>query len=281
LTARPARRQDRAVAKKTTRAAPAAYETDPAPRGPGELRVELVPLGEIKLRPRNVKRHGDADVAEIASSLDQFEQRKNVVLDASGYCVAGEGTVRAARKLGWTHVWANRWEAPETAARGYALADNRTAELAQVDYRLLAEELQDLSALGAPVDGLGWDEHELSALIAASWGPAPGTARPPAPEVGSGPGGAPPPAPDPVPTPSPHPAPSAGAGTGAAPPPAQGTPAWPAPAPPPAPAARWICFAGDQWERLRPAVEAEALAAGVPEAEAVARLALRGAGAGT
>ena len=267
------------MAKKTS-AAPAADERH-ARTGPGELRLSLVPIDEIKFRARNAKRHGDVDVAEIASSLDQFDQRKNVVLDAQGYCVAGEGTVRAARRLGWTHVWASAWDAPGEKTRAYALADNRVAEIAPVDYRVVAEELQDLSALGATVEGLGWDEHELAALLGARWSPVPapivapeGAAPEPAATLGTTEGrpasvsgsAVPVAATSPgAPVAVPPAAPVAAASPGAPATP----PAWPAPT------ARWVCFDAPQWERVRPAVERLARDAGVTEAEALARLAER------
>jgi hypothetical protein len=253
------------------------------PPGPGDLAVELVAVDEIKYPRRNARRHRPADLAELASSLSRFKQRKAVVIARDGTVVAGEGTVRAARQLGWTHVWAARWDAPEAEARAYALADNRTAELSAFDYAALSAEIQDLSALGAPVEGLGWDGPELDALLGARWQPP----APPATPAPAAPGGTSRPAPmldaprlpdsaSLAPTPS---APTIGSA------PSPASPAWPAPSPAPEPAPvatppaqpRWVCFSAEQWATISPLVTEECGATLVPEAEAIARLLVRAA----
>jgi DNA modification methylase len=93
-----------------------------------------VPIDSLKEDPKNAKTHGAASIAAIAASLEMFGQQKNIV--AHGNVVkVGNGTWRAAKKLGWTHVAALQFaegeeiEDPDKAATAYALADNRTGEV--------------------------------------------------------------------------------------------------------------------------------------------------------
>ena len=63
------------------------------------------------------------------------------------YIEAGNGTFEAAKTIGWTHLAVVWVEDDPAAARGFALADNRSAELAEWDQlrleTLLAEVAED------------------------------------------------------------------------------------------------------------------------------------------
>lgn len=73
--------------------------------------------------------------------------------------VAGNGTLEAARALGWATVAITRIPATWTSdeARAYALADNRTAELATWDDDALGAALTSLDAAGWDLNELGFD----------------------------------------------------------------------------------------------------------------------------
>jgi len=77
--------------------------------------------------------------------------------------VAGNGTLEAAKSLGWTEIAAVTTNLQGAEARGFAIADNRTAELAEWDVVRLSEELQAL-----PQDvfaTLGFDDKELKKIV--------------------------------------------------------------------------------------------------------------------
>ena len=50
--------------------------------------------------------------------------------------------------------------------RAYVIADNRIAEDAGWDMALLAEEIGDLDAVEFDLDAIGFEKHELDALLA-------------------------------------------------------------------------------------------------------------------
>ena len=132
-------------------------------------------LDKLKLDPANVRTHDERNIDAIAASLERFGQQKPVVVDSKNVVRAGNGTVLAARKLGWTslRVWVTDLDADEVEA--YALADNRTGELAEWDLPALATMLGKMKEAGKDVESLGWAKHELDVLLAADWSPpAPG-----------------------------------------------------------------------------------------------------------
>lgn len=110
-----------------------------------DLRPLALPIDMVALDPKNARAHGTESLAGIKRSLSQFGQRKPVIFNiASGYLEAGHGTVMAARELGWKMIAVVRVEDDPKTATGFALADNRSAELSKWDDVALAAALGEL-----------------------------------------------------------------------------------------------------------------------------------------
>jgi len=120
--------------------------------------VELVLIDDLTLDPKNARRHDDKNLRAIAESLKQFGQRKPIVVWGSTV-VAGNGTLVAARSLGWREIQVARvpddWSVDKVTA--YALADNRSAELAEWDDQVLTEQLKELELADWDVEALGFE----------------------------------------------------------------------------------------------------------------------------
>jgi len=132
-----------------------------------DLRSLERPLTDLEEDPANARVHDDRSVAAIARSLERHGQRKPIVatpVDGRLRIVAGNGTLRAARLLGWDRLAVTVY-ADVTAAvvRAYALEDNRSAELARWSDPALAESLASIDE-HVRVD-LGWDESEVTELL--------------------------------------------------------------------------------------------------------------------
>jgi DNA modification methylase len=129
------------------------------------VKVELVVIDELDLDPQNARKHDDKNLKAIADSLRQFGQRKPIVLHGKTV-VAGNGTLVAARSLGWTHIDAVHVPADWTAdqVKAYAIADNRSAELAEWDDKVLSAQLLDLEAAGFDIKSFGFDYEDTSIL---------------------------------------------------------------------------------------------------------------------
>ena len=143
---------------------PAAREAAAAHAAP-QLVPLLVPIGSVELHPRNPRR-GDVDA--VAASLARFGQQKPVVVQAStGFVVAGNHLLRAARQLGWSEIAASTVELDDAAAVAYMLADNRTADLGGYDDALLAAILAEQQAEDN-LAATGYDADAVAALLAAA-----------------------------------------------------------------------------------------------------------------
>jgi len=120
--------------------------------------IETVNIDELDLDPRNARKHDAKNLKAIADSLEQFGQRKPIVVWGRTV-VAGNGTMVAARSLGWTEISIARvpddWSSDQVKA--YALADNRSAELAVWDEQVLAAQLLELQEAEFDVELLGFE----------------------------------------------------------------------------------------------------------------------------
>lgn len=123
------------------------------------LKIENVSTGWLSFDEGNAREHSEENIAAIAESLKQFGQRKPIVVTADGVIVAGNGTVEAARLLGLTDVDVVRvpedWDLDRVKA--FALADNRTAELAEWNPKVLSAQLLELDEAGFDIEALGFE----------------------------------------------------------------------------------------------------------------------------
>jgi len=117
-----------------------------------------VSIAELSLDPTNARKHSDKNLSAIAASLNKFGQRKPIVVHR-GVVLAGNGTLEAAKSLGWTEIEVAEvpadWD--DDTAKAYALADNRTAELAEWDEGELAKQLLELQDADWDITELGFD----------------------------------------------------------------------------------------------------------------------------
>lgn len=122
------------------------------------MKIELVKIDDLDLDPKNARKHDAKNLKAIADSLEQFGQRKPIVVWGRTV-VAGNGTMAAARTLGWKEISIARvpddWTADQVKA--YALADNRSAELASWDEQVLASQLLELQEAEFDIELLGFE----------------------------------------------------------------------------------------------------------------------------
>lgn len=121
------------------------------------MKIELVPISELLLDPENARTHDKANLDAIKGSLTEFSQQKPIVVDGEGKVIAGNGTLTAAKELGWDHIAVVRTELTGHKARAFALADNRTAELAAWNQDVLDKTLADLAAMDFDLEGIGFE----------------------------------------------------------------------------------------------------------------------------
>lgn len=126
------------------------------------MNIETWLIKNLTLDPKNARKHDQKNLDAIKASLEKFGQRKPIVVTADGVVLAGNGTVTAAKALGWKEVAVAvapaDWD--DDTAKAYALADNRSAELAEWDNSILASQLIELDTAGWDIGELGFDVPE-------------------------------------------------------------------------------------------------------------------------
>lgn len=145
---------------------------------PATRTVETVPLDSLRPDPGNARAHGRDNIAAIRASLERFGQVRPLLVSTDGTVVAGNGTLEAMRSLGWRAARVLRlpWEDAATC-RAYAIADNRTAELASWDDETLAGQVGELAAAGLPMAALGFDAETRGAPTGSASGSPEESAR--------------------------------------------------------------------------------------------------------
>ena len=126
--------------------------------------IERIEIAKLVSDPANARKHGDRNIDAIVASLTRFGQQKPIVVDKANVVRAGNGTLEAARSLGWTHLDCVRTQLDGSDAIAYAIADNKTAELAEWDAEVLAATLEGLNLEGM-LETTGFDQAELDALL--------------------------------------------------------------------------------------------------------------------
>lgn len=127
------------------------------------MKTVAIKIADLTFDPNNARKHSAKNLEAIAASLTKFGQRKPIVITPDNLILAGNGTVAAAKQLGWATVEATvtpaEWDTD--TAKAFALADNRTAELAEWDSNVLATQLMDLDTSGWEIFELGFTHTDI------------------------------------------------------------------------------------------------------------------------
>ncbi|CAN5387911.1 hypothetical protein BH09PLA1_BH09PLA1_25880 [soil metagenome] len=129
------------------------------------LHALAVPIDSLKPDPRNARKHNDRNRASIQYSLKTFGQQKPISVDADGIILAGNGTWTEAKALGWTHIAVARSHLRGVEARAYAIADNRTGELAEWDAQELSAQLDAIAEAGISAEDLAFTDDDVDQLL--------------------------------------------------------------------------------------------------------------------
>jgi DNA modification methylase len=127
-------------------------------------------IEELKPDPANPRRHSKKQIRQIADSIKTFGFNVPVLVDADLNVKAGHGRLLACRELGWTELPTLCLDHLTPAqARAFMIADNRLAEIAVWDDRLLAQQFKDLSLLGLDfsLELTGFEMGEIDLRIAS------------------------------------------------------------------------------------------------------------------
>ena len=128
---------------------------------------KMTKLSEIRPYERNPRIIPQAAVDAVAKSITAFGFRQPIVVDANGVILAGHTRYKAAQQLGLAEVpvvWQN--DITDIQARGYRIADNKTAEIAAWDRDALDAEVRELAGMdNDAIASLGMSDWELQRIL--------------------------------------------------------------------------------------------------------------------
>jgi DNA modification methylase len=128
------------------------------------MKVKDLGVADLSQDPANARKHNPKNIDAIKASLTRFGQQKPIVVDAKGVVIAGNGTLEAARLLGWDKIKVVESELKGSDRTAYGIADNRSSELAEWDLPVLGDLLQGLREDGFEIGDIGFDVKDLDDL---------------------------------------------------------------------------------------------------------------------
>jgi len=119
--------------------------------------IEKVKISTLINDPNNARKHDAKNIMAIKGSLAKFGQQKPIVVNDKNIVIAGNGTLQAASEMGWTEINIVRSDLDGFDATAYALADNRTSELAEWNSDVLNTTLEALKSVNFDLPNIGFD----------------------------------------------------------------------------------------------------------------------------
>jgi len=131
-------------------------------KGGTAMEIIKLKIEDLVFDPNNVRKHPTKNIEAIKGSLVKFGQQKPIVIDSKNIVIAGNGTLAAAKELGWKEIAAVRTNLDDLNKMAFALADNRTSELAEWDIPELNQQLAQLELGDFDIKEIGFDIGDFS-----------------------------------------------------------------------------------------------------------------------
>jgi ParB-like chromosome segregation protein Spo0J len=129
--------------------------------------TKLVPIEELVKHPKNPNTHTPRQIELLAKIIKMSGFRSPIVISKrSGFIVKGHGRLQSAIKAGLKEVPVDIQEY-ESEAEEYAdmIADNRIAELSEMNSDTLLELIGELGEMDYDLDLTGFEEYDIDQLM--------------------------------------------------------------------------------------------------------------------
>src|SRR5258705_963420 len=118
-----------------------------------EVQIEYRSVGDLVLDSRNPRQHSQRQINQIADSIREFGFIMPLVVDHTGQVVTGHARVLAAKKLQMLKVpIVEIRHLSKAQLKALRIADNKLAQNAHWDERLLGESFLELKELDRDFD---------------------------------------------------------------------------------------------------------------------------------
>ena len=120
-----------------------------------------ISIDDLRHDPNNARSHDEKNLQSVQKSLEAFGQQKPIVIDSEKTIIAGNATAKAASMLGWKKIQAIQTNLSGKEAAAFAIADNRTAELAEWDFSQLGKTFEELALNPELLGATGFDLDDI------------------------------------------------------------------------------------------------------------------------
>ncbi len=150
------------------------------------LKIEYLQTSELFPYAQNARTHSGKQISQIARSIKKFGFINPVIIDEKKMIIAGHARVLAAKIIDLNTVPIIRAKyLSEAMKRAYILADNKIAENADWDEKLLRVELEYLTHIDIDIDATitGFETAEIDVLLNTPLEDEPEDPPPPLPDA--------------------------------------------------------------------------------------------------
>lgn len=128
------------------------------------LKIEYLPIDELKPYEKNARKHQKKDIDSIIESIKEFGFDDPIgIWSDENLIVEGHGRLLAAQRLGMSEVPCIRLDhLSDEQRKAYALAHNRTAELSSWIDDLVKSEIGDITDIDMSLFGFDVDDFSVS-----------------------------------------------------------------------------------------------------------------------
>jgi ParB/RepB/Spo0J family partition protein len=130
------------------------------------MALQVQDLEIEKLHPwENNPRKNDHAVNAVAESIRSFGFNVPILCDQNMTVITGHTRWKAAQKLGLEKVPVIIIEMTDAKRRAFAIADNKTAEIADWDFPKLREVLEELRLEDIDIKSMGLSDEEIEQIL--------------------------------------------------------------------------------------------------------------------
>lgn len=124
-----------------------------------KLKVEYIPIDDIKPYDKNAKIHTPEQIEQIKKSIEEFGMNDPIGIWKDNIIIEGHGRLMALKELGYEEVPVIRLDnLTDDQRKAYTLIHNQTTMNTGFDLDILNEELQNIEL---DMSDFGFDEIEL------------------------------------------------------------------------------------------------------------------------
>ena len=130
---------------------------------------EVVSVESLKVHPRNPNTHSPNQIRLLAKIIKHQGFRNSIIVsNRSGFIVSGHGRLEASKMLGLKEVPVDFQDFDNVKDElSYLVADNRIAELAEIDRSELADIMGDIDSGDFDLELTGFEIETVEELMTA------------------------------------------------------------------------------------------------------------------